>query len=73
MLAIPIEKRQRDQRGDGARLKDELIEAAMRVIERELDEFGGGPRAGQVWVEGSSILVCRAIIRCLRTVSVVSG
>jgi hypothetical protein len=73
MLATPIEKRQRNQRRDGARLKDELNEAAKRFIERELDRFGGGPRAGQVWVEGSSILVCRAINRCLWTASVVSG
>jgi hypothetical protein len=73
MLATPIEKRQRNQRREGARLKDELIETVMHFIEREIDEFGGGPRAGQVWVEGSSILVCRTIDRCLRTASVVSG
>lgn len=29
-----IEKRQRNQRGEGARLKDELIEAAMRILDR---------------------------------------
>lgn len=29
-----IEKRQRNQRGEGARLKDELIGAAMRILDR---------------------------------------
>ena len=29
-----MEKRQRNQRGEGARLKDELIEAAMRILDR---------------------------------------
>ena len=37
MLATPIEKRQRNQRGEGARLKDELIEAAMRILDRSPD------------------------------------
>lgn len=32
-----IEKRQRNQRGDGARLKDELIDAAMRILDRSPD------------------------------------
>ncbi len=31
MLATPPEKRQRNQRGEGARLKGELINAAMRI------------------------------------------
>ena len=33
-LTKTIEKRQRNQRGEGARLKDELIEAAMRILDR---------------------------------------
>ena len=37
MLATPTEKRQRNQRGKGARLKDELIEAAMRILDRSPD------------------------------------
>ena len=28
-------KRQRDQRGEGARLKHELVEAAMRILDRQ--------------------------------------
>ncbi len=32
-----IEKRQRNQRGEGARLKDELIDAAMRILDRSPD------------------------------------
>jgi AcrR family transcriptional regulator len=31
------EKRQRNQRGEGARLKDELIDAAMRILDRSPD------------------------------------
>ena len=34
MLARTLEKRQRNQRGEGARLKDELIEAAMRILDK---------------------------------------
>lgn len=34
ILAGSPEKRKRNQRGDGARLKDELIEAAMRILDR---------------------------------------
>ena len=30
-------KRQRNQRGEGARLKDELVEAAMRILDRRPD------------------------------------
>lgn len=37
MLATAIEKRQRNQRGEGARLKDELIDAAMRILDRSPD------------------------------------
>ena len=29
-----FEKRQRNQRGEGSRLKDELIDAAMRILDR---------------------------------------
>jgi AcrR family transcriptional regulator len=32
-----MEKRQRNQRGEGARLKDELIDAAMRILDRSPD------------------------------------
>jgi len=32
-----LEKRQRNQRGEGARLKDELINAAMRILDRSPD------------------------------------
>ena len=34
MLTRTLEKRQRNQRGEGARLRDELIEAAMRILDR---------------------------------------
>ena len=34
MLVGPLEKRQRNQRGEGARLKNELIEAAMRILDK---------------------------------------
>lgn len=34
MLASASEKRQRNQRGEGARLKDELVAAAMRILDR---------------------------------------
>ncbi len=34
MLVTPLVKRQRNQRGEGGRLKDELVEAAMRILDR---------------------------------------
>jgi len=34
MLAVQMVKRQRNQRGEGARLKDELVEAAMRILDK---------------------------------------
>ena len=37
MSVIVLEKRQRNQRGEGARLKDELIDAAMRILDRSPD------------------------------------
>ncbi len=33
MLDRPLEKRRRNQRGEGSRLKDELVEAAMRILD----------------------------------------
>lgn len=32
---LVLEKRQRNQRGEGGRLKQELVEAAMRILDRE--------------------------------------
>ena len=37
MLTRSSEKRQRNQRGEGTRLKDELIDAAMRILDRSPD------------------------------------
>jgi AcrR family transcriptional regulator len=34
---VVLAKRQRNQRGAGARLKDELIDAAMRILDRNPD------------------------------------
>lgn len=31
---MPVQKRQRNQRGEGSRLREELIEAAMRILDR---------------------------------------